>query len=68
MPNRFKIKTPLGYYNPDFAVIKHDESEGAFVVETKGSGREKWKIAYAKRHFELVDVNYRAKIMDCKKV
>ena len=75
LPTKFKIKTPLGSYNPDFAVIKHDESEGSFVVEVKGDdkerelrGREKWKIAYAKKHFELLDVKYRARITECKEV
>ncbi|MEA2073160.1 MAG: DEAD/DEAH box helicase family protein [Campylobacterota bacterium] len=71
LPNRFKIKTPLGTYNPDFAVIKHDESEGSFIIETKGStkeselrGREKWQIAYARKHFELIDIKYKKKT-DC---
>lgn len=75
LPKRFKIKTPLGNYNPDFAVIKFDESEGSFVVETKGSdkerdlrGREKWKIAYAKKHFKLLNIKYRDKITNCKDV
>ncbi|MEA3352334.1 MAG: hypothetical protein U9Q33_00760 [Campylobacterota bacterium] len=68
LPKKFKIKTPLGTYNPDFAVIKHDESEGNFIIETKGTekerdlrGREKWQIAYAKKHFELIDVKYQKK-------
>jgi type III restriction enzyme len=68
LPSRFKIKTPLGTYNPDFAVIKYDESEGSFVVETKGSekerdlrDREKWQIEYAKKHFKLIDVQYKMK-------
>ncbi|MEA3512951.1 MAG: hypothetical protein U9R37_05065, partial [Campylobacterota bacterium] len=74
LPNRFKIKTPLGTYNPDFAVIKHDESEGSFIIETKGSeeerdlrGREKWQIAYARKHFELVDIQYTKKT-NCKDI
>ncbi len=74
LPNSFKIKTPLGTYNPDFVIIKHDESEGAFVVETKGSeqerdlrGREKWQIAYAKKHFTLLDIEYKKKT-NCKDV
>jgi type III restriction enzyme len=74
LPKRFKIKTPLGSYNPDFAVIKHDESEGSFVIETKGStderdlrAREKWQIAYAKKHFEVIDVKYKKKT-DCKDI
>lgn len=72
LPARFKIKTPLGTYNPDFAVIKYDDSEGSFIVETKGSDkerdlrdREKWQIEYAKKHFELINVKYK-KITDCK--
>lgn len=74
LPKRFKIKTPLGSYNPDFAIIKHDESEGSFVIETKGStderdlrSREKWQIAYAKKHFEVIDIQYKKKT-DCKDI
>ncbi len=74
LPKSFKIKTPLGTYNPDFAIIKHDESEGAFVIETKGSqkekdlrARERWQIAYAKKHFELIDVAYK-KRKNCKDI
>ncbi len=73
-PNKFKIKTPLGTYNPDFAVIKHDESEGSFIIETKGSkderdlrNREKWQIAYAKKHFEVLNIKYK-KTTSCKEV
>jgi type III restriction enzyme len=73
LPTRFKIKTPLGNYSPDFAVIKFDDSEGSFIVETKGSekernlrGSEAWKIAYAKKHFELLNIKYKDKITSCK--
>ena len=73
LPKRFKIKTPLGNYTPNFAMIKLDESEGSFVVETKGSekeselrGHEKWQIAYAKRHFRFLDVQYRDRVTNCK--
>jgi len=75
LPKRFKIKTPLGNYSPDFAVIKFDESEGAFIVETKGSekeselrGHEKWQIAYAKKHFKLMDIQYREKVTSCDEI
>jgi type III restriction enzyme len=74
LPNQFKIKTPLGTYNPDFAVIKFDESEGSFIIETKGSdksrdlrAREKWQTEYAKKHFELLNVKYR-RVKECKEV
>ncbi len=75
LPTKFKIKTPLGNYNPDFAVIKYDDSEGSFIVETKGSEKERdlrgveaWKIAYAKKHFELLNIQYKDKVTDCKRV
>ncbi len=69
LPKKFKIKTPIGSYSPDFAVIKYDQSEGSFIVETKGSKKErdlkekeKWKIAYAKKHFKMLDIKYKDKI------
>lgn len=73
LPKKFKIKTPLGTYNPDFAVVKLDESEGSFIVETKGSdkkrdsrAREDWQIEYAKKHFELIGLKYKDRITNCK--
>ena len=75
LPKRFKIKTPLGFYHPDFAVVKLDESEGSFIVETKGSdkkresrAREEWQMEYAKKHFKLIGLKYRDRITDCKEV
>ncbi|OHD93728.1 MAG: hypothetical protein A2019_00435, partial [Sulfurimonas sp. GWF2_37_8] len=75
LPKRFKIKTPLGSYSPDFAIIKHDESEGSFIIETKGSdkkrdsrAREDWQMEYAKKHFELIGLKYRDRITNCKEV
>ncbi|WP_201586797.1 restriction endonuclease [Psychrobacter jeotgali] len=44
LPNWFKINTPLGSYNPDWAVIKEDGDDGRevsqlyFVAETKNTG------------------------------
>jgi len=74
LPNRFKIRTPLGTYNPDFAVIKYDENEGSFIVETKGSDKERdlrkrehWQIEYAKKHFQLLNIAYR-KTSHCKDI
>lgn len=55
----YKIPTPLGNYNPDWAVLMNKEGEKKlyFVVETKGEGQElreseKQKILCGKRHFE----------------
>ena len=75
LPKKFKIKTPLGTYNPDFAIIKFDDSEGSFIVETKGSDkkrdsrtREDWQIEYAKKHFKLIDLKYKNRITNCKDI
>ncbi|MCX6075119.1 MAG: DEAD/DEAH box helicase family protein [Campylobacterales bacterium] len=75
LPKRFKIKTPLGSYSPDFAIIKHDESEGSFIIETKGSdkkrdsrAREDWQMEYAKKHFDLIGLKYKDRVTNCKDV
>ena len=60
LPAWFKIPTPLGTYNPDWAVMVEDEGEEKlyFVVETKGSiwwddlrHMEGAKIKCGKNHF-----------------
>ncbi len=65
LPGWFKVLTPLGTYNPDWAVLV--EKDGAerlyFVVETKSSlftddlrDRESAKIACGKAHFKALAV------------
>ena len=65
LPSWFKIPTPLGSYNPDWAVvIAHDGQEQLyFVVETKGSlvaldlrTGESDKIDCGAKHFEALAV------------
>jgi type III restriction enzyme len=65
---RLKIKTPLGYYNPDFCyAIKSTEGIKIFlVVEAKGyksstaiPADEKGKIDFAKKYFEALDEHYK---------
>lgn len=60
LPAWFKINTPLGTYNPDWAVLikKDNEEKLYFVVESKGSSlgldiktAESSKIECAKKHF-----------------
>ena len=64
IPDRFKIDTPIGTYNPDWAVhlTKNGEEKLYFILETKGSDnfldlrtREQLKIHCGKRHFEALD-------------
>lgn len=69
LPGWFKIDTPLGTYNPDWAVlVERDGSERLyFVVETKGSlltgdlrAAEQAKIDCGKAHFAALgsEVNF----------
>ena len=65
LPGWFTVPTPLGYYNPDWAVLI-DTEEGEriyFVVETKGSTLlddlrivEADKITCGKEHFQALQV------------
>ncbi len=64
IPDRFKIDTPIGTYNPDWAVFlnKNGEEKLYFVLETKGNTsfmdlrtRESLKIHCGKKHFEALD-------------
>lgn len=58
LPGAFKIDTPLGRYNPDWAVVFEDEQRVYFVAETKSSlvdgalrRNETLKIECGKKHF-----------------
>jgi type III restriction enzyme len=60
LPNRFKIPTPLGNYNPDWAVVFEGDTRVYFVAETKSSTVEQdrrqdenLKIACGRKHFTL---------------
>ena len=67
LPSRFKIPTPLGTHNPDWAVVFESDARVYFVAETKSSTVEKdrrheenLKIAWGRKHFELSkDVEFR---------
>jgi type III restriction enzyme len=68
LPKRFYIKTPLGKYSPDWAIVANDESKSCFVVETKAAeldselrGVEGGKIKCGEKHFEKLDVPYKKK-------
>lgn len=66
LPGWFKVPTPLGSYNPDWAVlIQTDDGERLyFVVETKSTlfsddlrDKESAKISCGKAHFEALAVD-----------
>ena len=71
LPSKFKIDTPLGGYNPDWAYVEEVDGKERFyyVMETKGGGNgtpnqrptERAKIECAQKHFEALafeDVTY----------
>ena len=66
LPKGFYINTPVGHYNPDWAIaLQKDEIKHVyFVAETKGSLRsmqlreiEKAKINCAKEHFRAISTD-----------
>ena len=68
LPNGFYINTPVGHYNPDWAVVFHEGSDIKhiyFVAESKGNalqgsqlrGSEESKIECARRHFKAISDN-----------
>lgn len=65
LPSWFKVDTPLGSYNPDWAIVKEDDEKVYLVRETKGTKNqlqlrpsEFAKIKCGKAHFEEVNVDY----------
>ncbi len=65
LPGWFQIETPVGKYNPDWAIVKQDGRAFYLVRETKGSmdfntlrNTESDKIWCGRRHFELLGVPF----------
>jgi type III restriction enzyme len=65
LPRWFTIPTPLGLYNPDWAIVKHDGQTLYLARETKGT-RDFWKLRTSeadkvrcgKAHFEAIGVPF----------
>ena len=65
LPGWFRIDTPLGPYNPDWAFVTEREKKLYFVRETKGTldseerrAKENRKIDCGRKHFGAVNVDY----------
>lgn len=65
LPRWFKIDTPIGPYNPDWAFVTEREQRLYFVRETKSTLdsderrlKENQKITCGKRHFEALEVDF----------
>lgn len=71
LPDWFKIPTPIGSYNPDWAVVFEDDKKVYFVAETKDTGTpvvdlsklhpsERQKIRCGEAHFkQFEDLEYK---------
>lgn len=73
LPRWFTVDTPIGTYNPDWAIVKDEKDELGvvqetvyLVAETKGSADpdalrdiEKRKVRCGGRHFESIGVDYK---------
>lgn len=78
LPSWFKIDTPLGNYNPDWALVveKGGKEKLYFIIESKGTENrlelrpeEEAKITCAEKHFEAIgtDAKFRAPVSDVSK-
>ncbi|QKZ12965.1 DEAD/DEAH box helicase family protein [Spirosoma sp. KUDC1026] len=66
LPDWFKIETPIGTYNPDWAIVKHEDDTLYLVRETKDThnyeklrNSEAAKIRCGREHFKALGVNYK---------
>jgi type III restriction enzyme len=65
LPGWFKIDTPLGTYNPDWAIVKEENAKLYLVRETKSTkdqlklrGVEWAKIQCGRSHFNALNVDF----------
>jgi type III restriction enzyme len=63
LPRWFIIETPVGEYNPDWAIVKQDEQKIYLVRETKGTkdfiklrNSEVDKVKCGMKHFDSLDI------------
>jgi type III restriction enzyme len=65
LPSWFKVETPIGTYNPDWAIVKHGDKTVYLVRETKATkdyeklrNAEADKIRCGRKHFEELGVDF----------
>lgn len=69
LPKWFKVETPVGEYNPDWAIVKHSEATVYLVRETKGTKdflklrtNEADKIRCGQKHFEAIGADFKVAV------
>ena len=75
LPSKFKVPTPLGTYNPDWAILRKQVIDGqevalSLVAETKSTRNidelhpdEKAKILCGRAHFKAIDVDFKGPVV-----
>jgi type III restriction enzyme len=65
LPAWFRVDTPLGPYNPDWAIVLEDEDQLYLVRETKSTldedkrrKEENAKLTCGRKHFKAIDVDF----------
>lgn len=65
LPGKFEIDTPVGKYNPDWAIVKHDGLAVYLVRETKSTKNflklrtaEADKVRCGQKHFETLGIPF----------
>jgi len=65
LPPQFKVDTPVGPYNPDWAIVTEGEEKLYLIRETKSTrdlaglrDSERDKVQCGMKHFEAIGVNY----------
>jgi Restriction endonuclease len=69
LPAWFKVPTPIGEYNPDWAIVKHGDQTVYLVRETKGTKdflklrtSEADKVRCGAKHFEAIGVPFKVAV------
>ncbi len=65
LPDWFKVETPVGTYNPDWAIVKHEDQTIYLAKETKGTKDflklrtiESDKVRCGQKHVETLGVPF----------
>lgn len=65
LPRWFQVETPVGFYNPDWAIVKEDDAKIYLVRETKGTkdfeklrNSEADKVRCGRKHFETLGIDF----------
>jgi type III restriction enzyme len=77
LPKWFKVNTPLGNYNPDWAIVKKNTANNSdypddiyLIVETKDKNHrgfdQEHKTKCAKKHFTTLKVDYKIELVQSK--